>query len=145
MRSRIWICAAAAVGIANVASAAPSQISVSNAWFRALPQGLPAGGYFTLNNGRPTPIELVAAKSAACGMLMLHQSMQSGGMSRMMDVPSVTVPAGGMVRFAPGGYHMMCVNPRASMTPGSHVDVILIFADRTEMHVDFAVKNASGQ
>ena len=41
-------------------------------------------------------------------MLMIHQSSNKGGMSGMDMVEKVKVPAGGMVKFAPGGYHLMC-------------------------------------
>src|SRR5206468_2954571 len=101
---------------ATTANAA--DVAVSDGWFRALPSGQPAGGYFTMHNQSSTPAELVAASSTACGMLMLHQSVERSGTSRMLDVKSVTVPAGGTVSFAPGGYHLMCMNPAAAMTPG---------------------------
>ena len=72
---------------------------------RALPAHLPAAGYFTLHNAGKDPLALTAASSPACGMLMLHKSTQSGGMGSMEDVASVPVPAGGDIKFAPGGYH----------------------------------------
>ncbi len=51
-------------------------------------------------------------------MLMLHQSSNKGGMSGMDMVDKVIVPAGGTVRFAPGGYHLMCENPTAEDESG---------------------------
>jgi copper(I)-binding protein len=122
-----------------------ANVAISNAWFRALPSGQPAGGYFTMKNSGSAPVELVAAETAACGMLMLHQSVSSGGMSRMEDVKSVNVPAGGTVSFAPGGYHLMCVNPGAVVTPGRSVPVTLVFSDGSKSHADFTVKNAAGE
>ena len=76
---------------------------------------------------------------------MLHQSVESGGVSKMMDVKNVPVPAGGSIAFAPGGYHLMCMNPGAAMAPGSHVPVSLVFADGSKVQADFAVKNAVGK
>lgn len=121
------------------------ELTVSDAWFRALPAGLPAGGYFSLHNAGPAPVALVAAKSAACGTLMLHQSTNEGGTSRMQEVKSITVGAGGTITFAPGGYHLMCMNPGAAMRPGGHVPVTLLFADKSELPADFAVKGANGK
>jgi copper(I)-binding protein len=63
----------------------------------------------------------------------------------MMDVKSVTVPAGGSVSFAPGAYHLMCMNPGAAMTPGRTVSVTLVFSDGSKSRADFAVKNAAGK
>ncbi|HWY16902.1 MAG TPA: copper chaperone PCu(A)C [Rhizomicrobium sp.] len=144
MRSNIrgWVVAALALGFGTAASA--QHVSATSAWFRSLPTGLPAGGYFTLLNSGATPVELVGAQSPACGMLMLHRSTETGGISRMNDVNSVAIPPGGTLEFAPGGYHLMCMNPAAAMSPGKHVGVTLIFADHRKMEVDFTVKSAAG-
>ena len=98
-----------------------------------------------MKNGGGAPVELVAAQSTGCGMLMLHRSVLSSGTSRMEDVKSVSVPAGGTVSFAPGGYHLMCMDPGAAMTPGKSVLVTLMFSDGSKVHTNFAVKNAAGK
>jgi hypothetical protein len=145
MRSRRRLFLTLAIATSATSPAFCAQVSISNAWFRALPSGLPAGGYFSLHNEGSAPIALVAARSSACGMLMLHRSTESGGMSRMMDVGSVSVPARGTISFAPGGYHLMCMHPGAEMTPGRHVSVTLEFANHDTTAADFAVKNAAGE
>ena len=137
--------AVAALSVVLTPAALAQGVSATNAWFRALPSGLPAGGYFTLHNSGGTTVELVAAKSPACGMLMLHRSTESGGVSRMEDVKSTAIPPGHTLEFAPGGYHLMCMEPGAAMSPGKHVPVALIFADHRRIDVDFDVKGAAGQ
>ena len=122
-----------------------ADLTVSDAWMRALPAKLPAAGYFTLTNTGKTEVSLTGASSAACGMLMLHKSTQSGGMGSMEDVTSVAVPAGGTVKFAPGGYHLMCMDPTPEVTPGGTVSVELTFAGGAKLAADFAVKNAQGK
>jgi copper(I)-binding protein len=145
MRSSVRTVIGVAVFSALVAPASAADIAVSNAWFRALPSGQPAGGYFTMKNGGTAAVELVAAETPACGMLMLHRTMSSGGTSRMDDVKSVSVPAGGIVSFAPGGYHLMCMDPGVAMTPGKTVPVTLVFSDAGKVHANFTVKNAAGK
>ena len=78
-------------------------------------------------------------------MLMLHRTDSSSGMSRMDDIKTVSVPAGGTVSFAPGGYHLMCMDPGAAMTPGRSVSVTLVFSDGSKTSTAFAVKNAAGK
>jgi copper(I)-binding protein len=131
-------------GVLAASHAVAAQVSLSGAWFRALPSNLPAGGYFTLHNGGAN-IQLTGAQSPACGMLMLHKSSEAGGMSSMMMVESVEVPAGASVEFSPGGYHLMCTGPTAAMTPGAQVPVTFKFSDGTTTTVNFAVKNANGK
>ena len=134
---------AAAAAVAMPASAA--QVMITNAWFRALPAKLPAGGYFELHNMGKSTIKLTAAESPACGMLMLHESKEMGGMSTMKDVSELEIPAGATFRFTPGNFHLMCMDPTKAMKPGASVDVTLRFSDGTTTATKFAVKNARGQ
>jgi hypothetical protein len=142
MRKTILSAAAIAL-LATPALAA--NLTLDNPWFRMLPGKLPAGGYFTLHNASQTSVTLTGASSPGCGMLMLHKSESMNGMASMEDVKSVPVPAGGFVAFAPGGYHLMCMNPTAAMKPGARVPVSLQFADGTRIVSAFAVKNAMGK
>jgi len=120
------------------------QATVSNTWFRALPSGLPAGGYFNLTNHGSAPLTLIGASSPACGMLMLHRSESENGVSRMMDVPRVDIAPNQTMHFATGGYHLMCMKPTAAMKPGATVDVTLQFEKGPNITAPFEVRNAQG-
>jgi len=127
---------------AAAAFAAPS-VTVSQPWFRYVVAQVPAGGYMMLRNASPDPIVLTGASSPACGMVMLHRSETTGGADRMEHAASVTVPPGGAVSFAPGGYHLMCMEPR--MKPGESVDVTLMFKDGRTISTAFPVFGAAGK
>jgi periplasmic copper chaperone A len=142
MRALVLSAAAASL-LALPARAA--DITVSDGWFRALPAKLRAGGYFTLHNGGARSVTLTGASSPACGMLMLHKSDVMNGMSGMSDVDSVLVAAGDTVKFAPGGYHLMCTDPAPAMKPGATVPVTLTFSDGFVLAAPFAVKDAKGK
>lgn len=144
MRS-VKLLSAAIVLAALSAPAYAADVTITDGWFRALPAGLPAGGYFTLTNNGNTEIALTGAKVAACGMVMLHQSVESGGMGRMVHVDKVSVPAHGSVSFKPGGYHIMCMKPKPAMKIGATVPVTLVFEGGATATADFAVKSATGK
>jgi periplasmic copper chaperone A len=127
------------------AGAFAGPLTVSDGWFRALPANLPAGGYFTLRNDGPTEIALTGASSPACETLMLHESETTGGMAKMTDVKSILVVPGATLKFAPGGYHLMCMYPTAEMKVGATVFVTLQFLGGNSVTAPFAVKNAKGQ
>jgi periplasmic copper chaperone A len=127
------------------ASAFAAPVTVSDGWFRALPANLPSGGYFTLHNGGAAQIMLTGASSPACGMLMLHLSETMNGMASMSGVTSIPVTPGATLKFAPGGYHLMCMNPTPAMKPGANVPVTLDFAGGKSLTAPFAVKNAKGE
>jgi len=127
----------------TVTAAQAAPFDVTDAWFRALPGKLPAGGYFTAQNNSRRDVAIVGASTDACGMVMIHQSSSKGGMSGMDMVDSVKVPAGGMVKFSPGGYHLMCEAPK--MKIGGKVPVLLHLSDGGTIAVGFAVRGASGK
>ena len=124
------------------AAAAPG-ITVTEAWMRALPGGLPAGGYFTLHNPTAKTMTLQSASSPACGMLMLHKSETMSGMASMANVDSIDVKPGGTLEFSPGGFHLMCMKP--ALKAGDKVSVTLHFTGGTKVQADFAVRGANGR
>jgi hypothetical protein len=133
----------AALLVAGPACAA--DVTVDNAWFRAMPAHLPAAGYFTIHNAGKSKVTLTEASSPACGMLMLHRSSAESNMATMSDVDGVDVPPRGTVAFAPKGYHVMCMDPTPAMKHGATVPVTLRFAGAKTLTAPFAVKNARGQ
>ncbi len=140
MFKRITLLASAVV-LATIPCFAGSA-RVSNGWFRVLPNHLPAAGYFSVRNTGTFPLVLTGAQSPACSMLTLHMSHNMGGMTHMMPVESVEVPAGGTVDFAPGGYHLMCMNP--DFVPGTSVAVTLRFKNGEVVESNFQAMDATG-
>lgn len=108
--------------IPGLAMAAPP-LTVSKPWMRYLLPSIPAAGYMVLNNPGDADVVVTGASSPACGMLMLHESQDDSGMAMMMDVKHLTIKAHDSVMFAPGGYHLMCMNP--VMKIGDKVPVVL--------------------
>ena len=132
-----------AIFLAMTAAANAAPFDVTDAWFRSLPGKLPAGGYFTAQNNTGKDVSINGASSDACGMLMMHQSANKGGMTGMDMLDSVKVPAGGIVKFAPGGYHLMCDAPK--MKIGTKVPVVLHLSSGDAVVVGFTVKGANGK
>jgi hypothetical protein len=129
--------------MASTVAASAAPFDVTGAWFRSLPGGVPAGGYFTAQNNSGREVAITGVKSSACGMLMMHQSSNKGGMSGMDMVDKVAVRPGGMVKFTPGGYHLMCEQPK--MKIGAKVPVSFSLSNGTTVVVAFEVRNAAGK
>jgi periplasmic copper chaperone A len=127
------------------AQAAAAGVKIEKPWMRLIIKARPAGGFFTLKNDTDTALELTGAASPACGMMMLHQTKEVNGVEHMMPVKSVKVPAHGTLSFQPGGYHIMCMRPQASMVIGHNVPVTLKFADGKSITADFPVTGPGGK
>ena len=120
-------------------------VSIERPWMRFIIKARPAAGYFSLRNAGDKPVTLTGARSPACGMLMLHESKEENGVASMRPVASVVVPAHGKVDFAPGGYHLMCMQPQPALKVGASVMVTLTFADGQTLSAPFPVKGPGGQ
>jgi copper(I)-binding protein len=147
MITRLALLALAAwttTGLAHAGVSAPLQ--VHDAWIRVLPGALPNAGYANLTNPGNHEVKLVAARSNAYAKVMLHESSESGGISRMHAVDHLSVPAHGSVRLAPGGYHLMLMHAVHPVKVGSRVTITLRFADGRTQDASFLARpaNASG-
>jgi copper(I)-binding protein len=120
-------------------------VSIEKPWMRFVIKSVPAAGYFTLKNDSGSAVQLTAAASSACGMVMLHQSKDVNGVEEMLPVKSVTVGAHGTLSFTPGGYHLMCMSPGSAMKVGATVPVTLKFGNGQSLTAQFPVKGASAQ
>ncbi|WP_158322797.1 copper chaperone PCu(A)C [Acidisphaera rubrifaciens] len=143
--ARALFATGAAALIGTAALAAEPGLTVTDGWLRVIIAGRPAAGYFTVRNDGATPRVLNGARSPACGSLMLHRSTEAGGQERMEMVATATVPAHGTLRFTPGDYHLMCMQPTAAVRPGAKVPVTLTFADGGTVSGNFMVRGAKGQ
>lgn len=122
---------------------APETLSTDNAWIRLLPGELPAAGYLVLRNDADIPRKLVSVDSDDFGQVMLHQSMQSSGMSHMRHVVGIDIPARGKATLGPGGYHLMLMHHKRALKVGQTVTLVLHFADGATQSVAFEVKPAN--
>ncbi len=119
---------------------------VTGAWIRVLPGSLPNAGYAVLHNDSDHAVDLVAADSPAYDRVMLHQSTETGGVSRMHMVRKLAIPAHGKATLAPGGYHLMLMQRSQPVKPGMKVTIRLHFADGSTLSSPFLARpaNASG-
>lgn len=122
-------------------AAQTAPVTVTQGWFRAMPAELPSGGYFALRNDGSKSLTLSGITTPVCGMVMMHRSIDG----RMDSVATLAVPAGETVRFAPGGYHLMCMGAKAGLRPGGKAPVTLHFTDGSTTTVPFDIRNAAGK
>lgn len=122
--------------------AASTTLHVSGCWIRALPSPAPSAGYFVLHNTGSRAATLTGAASPAFGMVMLHKSIESGGMSKMVMEHDIPVPAGGAVTFKPGSYHAMLEKPKQKLVVGSKLELELQFASGETARATCLVKPA---
>ena len=118
---------------------------VTHARIRLLPGDLPLAGYFDLANQGVRPVVLIAASSPAFRKAEIHRSMEEGGMSSMVPVRRLEIRAGAILRFSPGGYHLMLVRRVKPLRVGDTVPVTLKFTGAAPLRVMFRVNGADSE
>lgn len=127
----------------GVHATSAEHIRTSHAWIRVLPGSLPAGAYVALENDSDQPATLSGASTAAYAEVMLHQSSNEGGISRMAMLNSLAIPAHGKVLLAPASYHLMLMKAAAPVKPGDTVSLTLKFTDGSTLVTDFIARPAN--
>lgn len=136
--------AATALGAAlTLASCAqPKQLYGDHAWVRlGAVQGRPAAAYLNIHGG-PKPATLISITTDGAVKAELHQSMQQGTMATMKPLAKVDIAANQVVKFEPGGMHVMFFDMNPTIKPGSTITLTLTFADGTRILQDAGVIGA---
>ncbi|HVF95598.1 MAG TPA: copper chaperone PCu(A)C, partial [Sphingomonas sp.] len=68
--------------------------------------------------------------------------MRRGNMASMMPLAKVEIPAKGVVKFEPGGRHVMFFDMNPGIKPGSTITLTLTFSDGTRILQDAGVIGA---
>jgi copper(I)-binding protein len=96
-------------------------------------------GYMSITNTGETDDRLIGA-AADYPRVMIHQTQMVDGVATMQHQEYVTIPAGGSVEFAPGGYHVMFMGLQDNpFVIGQDVPVTLTFQEAGEIEVIFTV------
>jgi len=114
---------------------ASTDVEVSGVYISEPAMGERAAMYFTIVNGADDADELVGVSTPVAEVTEIHQTIHEGGTVRMEPVSSLAVPAGGELRFAPGGYHVMLLELQEEFAPGDWVDATLHFRQAGEVTI----------
>ncbi len=132
-------CGSGAVSPSTGASEGP--LVVKDAWVRAAAAGADTAAYFTIVNGQSAPDTLLSATTDAAQEVGVHETTtDTSGMTGMHAVPSLGIPGGGTVQFAPGGYHVMLTSLKQALAAGGTVTLTLTFQNAGIVTVNAEVR-----
>ena len=116
-----------AVGFSLVA-AASAPVTITGGWVRSSVAGQKGSGAFMKITAKES-VRLTAVSSPVAGVAEVHEMKMDGDVMKMRAVPVLELPAGSTVELKPGGYHLMLMDLKQSLTVGSTVPVTLMFRD----------------
>ncbi|WP_413718697.1 copper chaperone PCu(A)C [Silicimonas sp. MF1-12-2] len=133
---RIWSVLLALLPV----SAWSGELTVSDPRVLLAPPGARAhAAYFTLTNAGDEPRELIGIGAEGYAMAHLHRSEHRDGVATMSPIDALQVAPGQSVVLAPGGLHVMLMNPEGRASEGDIVVLTLEFSDGTSLNVPAVV------
>lgn len=154
-RPALALLCAAALGVLSAcaepaeAPATPEQdaqaaaLTVSNARVVLAPvAGNPAAVYFDLAYTGSTGVTLQSVEVEGAGMTMIHDYAEEAGRMQMVMAGSITLANDAPVTFAPGGLHVMAMEPSDALKAGGTAKVTLTLSDGTKSEVIAPVRAA---
>lgn len=104
-----------------------------------------AAAYFTVVNPGRESDRLLRVESPLAGLAETHESVEEDGMVRMVARPEgFEVPAGGTLELAPGGKHVMLLEPQSPGPGAQTVGLTLHFERAGTIEVEAVLEAVGG-
>ena len=120
-------------------------LEIAHPWSQELPPNAPTvAAYFVIDNEGKNADRLLSVDTPIAGEAQLHEHVMQGDLMKMQHVPSVEVPAGGEVTFAPMAYHVMLLGlkDRSLLADGKQFPLTLTFEKAGKVEVEVSVQKA---
>lgn len=131
------------VGFAHAHEFTVGELRIDHPWSQELPPNAPTvAAYFTLQNQGATADRLMGVDSPIAEKAELHEHVMQANLMKMQQVPGVTLPAHGEVKFAPMAYHVMLLDlkDRSLLQDGKHFPLTLHFEKAGAVTVEVSVQ-----
>lgn len=118
---------------------ASAEVTVSQPWARAsILASRPGAAYLTLSSD--TNDRLLSASTPVAAQVMIHAAeTDAGGVSRMMHLEMLDLPAGKTVTFFPGSMHLMLMGLADKLEEGASFPLTLTFEVTGDVTVEVPV------
>jgi copper(I)-binding protein len=129
-----------AQGTASAHDYKAGDIEIDNVWVRATAPGqVNGGGYLEIENDGKTADRLLSVKADVAESVEMHETRTADGVSSMRGVDAVDIPAGGELKFTPGGHHVMFLKLKGPFKEGTEFPATLTFEKAGTVAVKFKV------
>jgi copper(I)-binding protein len=112
------------------------ELNVTDAYIRVSPvPANPSAAYFTVHGG-DRDVNLIDVSTEVAIRSEMHESMNAGSMASMKPVMSVPIPAKSVVKFEPGGKHVMLYKINPGLKPPKTVTLTFAFSNGERIQAD---------
>jgi len=122
-------------------------VEIKDAWARATVPGQKASGAFMKITAKEDA-QLVGLSSPVAGVVELHEMKMEADVMRMRAVAGgLSLPAGKTLELKPGGYHVMLMDLKVTLTTDGTVPLTLVFknakGEQTRQEIKLPVSRAA--
>lgn len=118
-----------------------SGIVVQDPFARPAPAAGSGGAFMTIVNNSGQADRLVAAQSPVAMMVELHETVNEGGVMKMVHQPQgFEIPAGSKLELKPGGKHVMLMGLKNALEVGQNIQITLKFEKAGELTITVPVR-----
>jgi copper(I)-binding protein len=111
-----------------IAPALAGELTVTDAWSRTTPPGIPVGVvYLTIRNDSGKSDRLLKLKTPVASSVEVHRTETVEGMARMREVSVLHIAPGETVKAEPGGLHLMLMGLKEPLVEGKSFELELLF------------------
>ncbi len=115
------------------------QLVISDAYMPAVPPvSRTAAVYLKLTNNSQTTFILTGVETSIAMHGMIHRSVESDGVAKMIHLSSIEINPDETIEFAPGGLHIMLMGLSKSSLP-KKFNLQLNFKNHTRQQVEVSV------
>ncbi|TWC60950.1 hypothetical protein FBY04_101405 [Pseudomonas sp. SJZ080] len=128
---------------ANAHEYKTGELEIAHPWSQELPPNAPTvAAYFVIQNHGKTADKLLSVDSPIAGIAQLHEHVMQNDLMKMQQVPSVEIPGGGDVTFAPMAYHVMLLElkDRSLLSDGKRFPLTMHFEKSGDVTVEVTVQ-----
>lgn len=122
---------------------AATALEAQSAWVQEAPPGAAVmAAYMIIRNPGAQAQTLVSAASPDFAAAEIHSSRIVNGTASMTQLKDLTIPPQGQQVFAPGGAHLMLMQPRRALRAGDMVRLRLHFNNANTLDITVPVTHA---
>lgn len=97
-------------------------------------------GYMNIANRTDKPVTVVEVRGKQFDRVEIHRTETRDGMARMVKQDTLQIGAGKSVELAPGGLHLMLIEPQQPLREGDVVTLTLVLKDGRTVAVEAPVR-----
>lgn len=133
------------LSLAGGQALACGDLNISDAWVRAAPPTASVmAGYLTLGNDTDMVMTVTGVASPSFERAEMHDMTHENGVMRMRKLDQIEIASGGTTELAPGGRHLMLIQPKGVFAVGDEIEVTLTICGEHAQVVKLPVREAGG-